>query len=126
MQFTNFDIPGHGSYVVTKSWLDLIVALSEKATEDTLSRYPDADISVTAYLTKVGPKIIAVIKEYRNLSQKSLRDSKHVIDRVRGGEKFLLGTFSWHEARKIAEKFREAGATIALPSPLEMLARQAE
>jgi len=126
MEFVEFSIPKFGTFTVTGEWAAVIAGIASRASEDTTLLYPDAEISVPVWLVHNGPRRIAVIKEIRTLTGQSLKDAKYASDKVQMGHKLLLGRFPWPKARDVADKFREAGATVSLPSPLEMLARQAE
>jgi len=119
-----FEIPGYGSFTVSKDWAESIAMITEQAAQATLMVYPGADMVVPLYLVDCGSRRIAVIKEYRSATGKTLRDSKRDIDRVfQNGERLLVGNYPFNQAEAVAAAFRSAGATVHMPSALEMLAR---
>jgi ribosomal protein L7/L12 len=113
------------SYSVTKPAADAIEELARVAQE--ASRIINGDgPQIPVYLVDAGKRVIAVIKEYRSLTGMNLKDSKYAVDKVRGGGRLLLGQFhTIQEAQACATPFREAGATVTVPSPLILLAQQA-
>lgn len=122
--FRNIEIDGE-RYVLSESWYQTLKGLAAQAQDATLVQYPDCDVAINLYLVDAGQKIIATIKEVRHLLGLKLRDAKRFVDMVRDGKKGFLGSFPYEEARKINERFREAGARTDFPSPLEWLAQQA-
>ena len=126
MDYSHIVINGR-SYSVTKAAANAIEELARVAQE--ASRIINGDgPQIPVYLTDAGQRKIAVIKEHRALTGMTLKDSKHTIDKVggRGPGRILLGTFhTIQEAQACANPFREAGATVTVPSPLILLAQQA-
>lgn len=123
----NFKIDGHGSFWITPDMADAIISMAREAEKLAGLAFPYAGYKMPLYLLDCGNRRIAVIKEIRALTGMNLKDSKHATDRVVGGERVLLGRFTYQEAERVAAPFREAGATVTpIPSPLELLARQAE
>ena len=113
------------SYSVTKASAKALEELAKIAEEAARIIYGEAP-QIPVYMTHSGQRVIAVIKEYRSLTGKNLRESKDTIDGVRGGKRLMLGQFhTIREAQDCAAPFRAAGATVTVPSPLILLAQQA-
>lgn len=64
-----------------------------------------------AILTEVGGNKINVIKVVRELTGLGLKEAKEVVD---GAPKAIKEGVSKEEAQKIAEKLKEAGATVTI------------
>ena len=113
------------SYAVTRAAakaIEEIAMLTQDASRIVHGEAPQ----IPVYLTNAGERVIAVIKEYRALTGKTLKDSKKTIDKVRNGDRHLLGQFyTIRDAQDCAAPFRDAGATVQVPSPLILLAQQA-
>jgi ribosomal protein L7/L12 len=123
----NLKIEGHGSFWLTPDMAHAIITMAKEAEKLAELAFPYAGYKMPLYLLDVGQKFIAVIKEYRSHTGFNLKDAKRACDKVKAGERLLLGRYTHAEAEKVAAPFREAGATVTpIPSPLELLAQQAE
>ena len=117
---------------VTQVFVDALMDMAHEADTLATRAYPDSCVPFPIYLTAVGHEMISVIKEYRQHTGQNLKGSKRAIDgvlayeRSKDGGPLLLGKFGWKEGAEIAARFRECGATVDFPSPLELLAREAE
>ncbi len=126
MHLVEITIDGE-KYAVSNEFASSMQALCREADILTGLAYPDLTGAYPLYLSEVGSKVISVIKEYRTLTRKNLKESKIAIDKVRhNGQRVLLGKFSYHEGNQIANLFRQHGAGVEFPSALEMLAQVGE
>lgn len=126
-------IHGYGDYTVTPEFAAAIAAVAEHAQAATALINPSLPLMLPLYLEDCGNRKIAVIKEVRQLKGMTLKEAKRFCDEVSGGYPPVrtgvrkhLGTFSYEEAQRVAAAFQDAGATVNLPSPLELLAHVAE
>ena len=113
-------------FVVTGAFASTIKALCREAAVITEMGCSVVDNDYPLYLTCVGPRLIAVVKEIRVTTGCSLRDGKDLVDRVALGHRALIGKFSYPEGARIAAQFAAVGATVDFPSALELLAREGE
>jgi len=66
-------------------------------------------------LTAVGDKKIEVIKAVRDITQKGLKESKDLVDKVAGGESQVVkAEVKKEEAEEIKKKLEQAGAKVEL------------
>lgn len=119
---------GDATYFVSEPFADSFAITCREASRLTAAAYPDAGIAIDVFLTGVPDgRLISVIKEYRYHTGQDLRASKETIDTVRHhGARIKLGNYTYDEAQRVADRFRDAGAEIEFPSPLEMLGKVAE
>lgn len=115
-------VEGHGSYTVTRSIASSVAQLCEAAQEVTAVC---TGSGVPLYITDVGPNSINAIRFVRQVTGRDLRSSKQLCDSVVRGEA-LLGVFSLEHAQAIKMEAVDYGMKIRMPTPLEMLAQQAE
>ena len=113
------------SYDVTKGFAHAVEQVIKFGEQAARLQHPDLDPVVPVYLTDAGQKCIAVIKEYRMHTGETLKRAKDIVLSTRKGSRVLLGHYPLSQAKSIAEPFREAGATVRVPSPLILLAQQA-
>ena len=116
-------IDGHGSFVIPHDLADAVARMCAAAHEITEATN---GTQVPVYLVGSGANYIACIKFIRQVTGKSLKDAKAFCDRARGGERMLLGRFAWNKAQQIKDEGADYDAIVEIPSPLEMLAEQAE
>lgn len=122
-------VEGAGDFYIDEQWLMVLTPLlraAQAASHGPDSAFWDADVmSVPVRLVGCGSRLIAIIKEIRSLTGKSLKDSKAMLDRVLapnpepGG--VLLGVYPYDRALEIKRAFEEATGRVSVPSPLEML-----
>ena len=65
-------------------------------------------------LTAVGEKKIEVIKAVRDITQRGLKESKDLVDKVAEGPQIIKENVKKEEAEEIKKKLTEAGATVEL------------
>ncbi len=124
MEETKFVHFNGKEYLLTDAWITLIESVIDRAVADTASRYGE---TIPVYVVSVGVKWIATIKLIREIKNWSLKESKEFTDKVRDGKKMLLARLPYHEAVALRARFiSTTDAIVELPSPLEMLGKQAE
>lgn len=83
------------------------------------------DIIVPVYLMEVGQKLIPVIRAVRTLTGQSLKEAKNfVVAASESPTRTLLGHYPLTDAKRIQDAFRSAGASVRIPSTLELLGRE--
>ena len=65
-------------------------------------------------LTAIGDKKIEVIKVVRDITQRGLKESKDLVDKVAEGPQIIKENVKKEEAEEIKKKLEEAGATVEL------------
>jgi len=63
-------------------------------------------------LTAIGEKKIEVIKAVRDITQRGLKESKDLVDKVAEGPQIVKENVKKEEAEEIKKKLEEAGATV--------------
>lgn len=133
-------VQGQRTFYVDQEWASIVSAMLSRAEESSFGDMGVADtemgLPVPVRLKSPGPRVIACLKEVRQLLGISLRNAKEMVDKARGWSPgrgavenpttVLLGVYPYGKALEIRKKFAAVGATVVLPGPLEMLARVAE